>query len=40
MVRRIVRWATNVSRGRKDVKQSFVAAEYVPGGTVGAGAKG
>ena len=35
VVRRIVRWAANVSRGREDVKQTSVAAEYVPGGTVG-----
>jgi len=35
VARHIVRWAANVSRGREDVKQSFVAAEYVPGGTVG-----
>ena len=40
VVQRIVRWAANVSRGRKDVKQSFVAAEYVPGGTVGPVPKG
>lgn len=35
VVRHIVRWASSVSRGRADLKQSFVAAEYVPGGTVG-----
>lgn len=40
VVRRIVRWAANISRGRNDVKQSFVAAEYVPGGTVGPAPKG
>lgn len=35
VVRHIVRWAANVGRGRVDRKQSFIAAEYVPGGTVG-----
>ena len=35
VVRPIVRWAASVCRGRLDLKQSFVAAEYVPGGTVG-----
>jgi DNA-binding LacI/PurR family transcriptional regulator len=35
LVRRIVRWAANVSRGRKDLQQTFTAAEFVPGGTIG-----
>ena len=35
VVRHIVRWAASVSRGCRDAKQTFVAAEYVPGGTVG-----
>ena len=34
VIRWIVSWATNVSKGRKDLKQTTVAAEYVPGGTV------
>ena len=34
VIRRIVSWATNVSKGRKDLKQTTVAAEYIPGGTV------
>ena len=35
VVRRIVRWAANVSQGREDVKQTFTKAEFVDGGTVG-----
>ena len=35
VVRRIVRWAATVSRGRKDVKQAFTLAEFIPGGTIG-----
>ena len=35
VVRRIVRWATAVSRGRRDMKQTFTPAEFVAGGTVG-----
>ena len=35
LVRRIVRWADNVSRGREDVRQSNSKAEFIDGGTVG-----
>ncbi len=35
VVRRIVRWAANVSRGKDDRRQSFTQAEFVPGGTIG-----
>ena len=35
VVRRIVRWAATVSRGRPDVKQTLTPAEFVPGGTMG-----
>lgn len=35
VVRRIVRWAANVSRGKEDVKQTFTKATFVDGGTVG-----
>ena len=35
-VRRVVRWAANVSRGKDDRRQAFSKARYVPGGTVGA----
>ena len=35
IVRRIVRWAATVSQGRRDVKQTFTPAEFIPGGTLG-----
>jgi DNA-binding LacI/PurR family transcriptional regulator/biotin operon repressor len=35
VVRRIVRWADNVARGKDDRRQSFTKAEFVPGGTIG-----
>ena len=35
VVRRIVRWAANVSRGREDLRQTLTPAEFVEGGTVG-----
>jgi len=35
MIRRVVNWAENASRGRKDVRQVLVRAEFVPGGTIG-----
>ena len=35
VVRRIMRWATNVSRGREDRRQTLTKAEFIPGGTVG-----
>lgn len=35
VVRRVVRWANNVSRGKDDRNQSFTKAEFVEGGTVG-----
>ena len=35
MVRRIVRWAANVSRGKHDLRQTLTPAEFVPGGTIG-----
>ena len=35
VVRRLVRWAATVSRGGRDVRQDFVPAEFVEGGTVG-----
>ena len=40
LVRRIVRWAANVSHGRTDVRQTFVPAEFVAGGTIGPVPKG
>ena len=35
MVRRIVRWADNMSRGKEDKRQSRVIAKFVEGGTIG-----
>lgn len=35
LVRRIIRWAANVSCGKEDMRQTWMPAEYVPGGTVG-----
>jgi DNA-binding LacI/PurR family transcriptional regulator len=35
VVRRIVRWAGNVARGREDRRQTLTPAELVAGGTVG-----
>lgn len=35
VVRRIVRWADNVSRGKEDKRQTLTPAEFVPGGTMG-----
>lgn len=35
VVRRIVRWAAAVSRGKRDLRQTLVEAEFVEGGTIG-----
>lgn len=35
VVRRIVRWAANVSRGKRDLLQTLTKAEFVAGGTIG-----
>jgi DNA-binding LacI/PurR family transcriptional regulator len=35
VIRRIVNWAANVSRGMQDKRQSVTPAEFVPGGTIG-----
>ncbi len=35
IVRRVVRWANNVARGKEDHRQTFTKAEFVEGGTVG-----
>ena len=35
VVRRIVRWAANLSSGKTDVRQVLTPAEFVPGGTIG-----
>jgi hypothetical protein len=34
-VRRTVRWAENISRGRDDRRQILYPARFVPGGTIG-----
>jgi DNA-binding LacI/PurR family transcriptional regulator/biotin operon repressor len=36
VVRRVVRWVDNVSRGKVDLKQTLTPAEFVEGGTTGA----
>lgn len=35
LVSRIVRWAANVSRGKKDLRQTITPAKFVTGGTIG-----
>ena len=35
VLRRIVRWANNIARGKEDKKQTLTKAEFVDGGTVG-----
>lgn len=40
VVRRIVKWAENVSLGKRDLRQTLTPAEFVPGGTIGPAARG
>ena len=35
VVRRIVRWVADVSRGKNNLRQSLTPSEFVPGGTIG-----
>jgi LacI family transcriptional regulator len=35
VVRRILRWAENVGRGKEDLRQTLTPAEFVVGGTIG-----
>ena len=35
IVRRIIRWADKISRGKKDLVKSFANAEFIEGGSVG-----
>jgi DNA-binding LacI/PurR family transcriptional regulator len=35
VVRRVINWAANISRGKTDIRQSFTPAEFVAGGTMG-----
>lgn len=39
VVRRIVKWAANVSRGKQDLRQTETKAEFVDGGTIGRASK-
>jgi len=40
VVRRIVRWAANVSNGKLDTRQTLTRAEFVAGGTIGPAPEG
>jgi DNA-binding LacI/PurR family transcriptional regulator len=35
VVRRVVRWAANISQGKKDLRQTLTPAKFVEGGTIG-----
>ena len=35
VVRRILRWAVNVSHGKKDLRQVLTPAKFIRGGTIG-----
>jgi DNA-binding LacI/PurR family transcriptional regulator/ribosomal protein S25 len=35
VTRRVVRWANNVARGKEDIRQSLIKAEFIEGGTIG-----
>lgn len=35
MVRRLVRWAANISMGKSDIRQTLSEAEFIDGGTLG-----
>ena len=35
MARRIVQWAHNVASGKKDLRKTFLKAEFIEGGTIG-----
>jgi|TARA_B110000908_G_scaffold7377_1_gene9183 DNA-binding LacI/PurR family transcriptional regulator len=35
VVRRVVNWASNISRGKKDIRQKLTPAEFIAGGTIG-----
>lgn len=40
LIRRVVKWADNISRGKDDRRKSVVRARLVPGGTLGPAPKG
>jgi DNA-binding transcriptional regulator YhcF (GntR family) len=35
LVRRVLKWADGISRGKGDVRQTFAVAKFMPGGTMG-----
>jgi hypothetical protein len=35
VIRRILKWAHNISHGRPDVRQSLTPSRFIPGGTIG-----
>ena len=35
VVRRVVRWANNIARGRDDLRKSYTKAVFIEGGTIG-----
>ena len=35
VIRRLVAWAANISRGKVDYQQTLTLAQFVPGGTIG-----
>lgn len=35
LIRRIVKWAANISHGKEDLRQTDTPAQFVPGGTIG-----
>jgi hypothetical protein len=35
VVRRVVRWADNVARGKEDRRQTLTKMEFIEGGTIG-----
>jgi DNA-binding LacI/PurR family transcriptional regulator/biotin operon repressor len=40
LIRRVARWADNIARGKEDLRQTFIKAEFVEGGTIGPVPKG
>ena len=34
LVRRVVNWAANVSRGKPDLRQTMTPSTFLPGGTL------
>ncbi len=40
LIRRVARWAENIAHGKEDLRQTFIKAEFVEGGTIGPVPKG